>query len=285
VTHCINFNGNIIRSDQPVIAADNRGFRYGDGIFETIRIQNNLIVLADYHFDRLFTGMKLLQLEQPDFFTPSELSKQIKELCKKNDHRESARVRLVVFRGNGGLYDPENHFPNYIIQSWPLSNADAGLNKEGLDIGIFENGKKAIDDFSNLKSNNYLLYAMGALYAKTNKLSDCLILNGNNRICDSTKANVFCVKDKIIFTPPLSEGCVAGVIRRYFLVRLPETGFTVVEKEINVEFLRSVDEIFLTNALFPIQWVKSFNGGSYKNEIASSVFEAVIRNMEPQIVL
>ena len=283
MTRYINFNGNIIRSDQPVITADNRGFRYGDGIFETIRVQNNLIVLADRHFERLFAGMKLLQFEQPDFFTSSELSKQIKELCKKNDHRESARVRLVIFRGNGGLYDPENHLPNYIIQSWSFS--DGGLNKEGLELSIFENGKKAIDHFSNLKSNNYLLYAMGVLYAKTNKLSDCLILNCNNRICDSTKANVFWVKNKTIFTPPLSEGCVAGVMRKYLLTRLPETGFTVVEKEMNVEFLRTADEIFLTNALFPIQWVKSFNGLSYQNEMASSVFETVIRNMEPQIAL
>ena len=87
-----------------------------------------------------------------------------------------------------------------------------------------------MDEFSNLKSNNYLGYAMGAMYAKKHKFHDCLMLNSSNRICDATVANVFWVKDGKIFTPPLSEGCVAGVMRAHLINRLPENGMEVLEK-------------------------------------------------------
>ena len=277
ITYC-NFNGNIIRSNEPVITADNRGFRYGDGIFETIRVENNLIILPAYHFERLFSGLKLLQFDLPSSFTSDALAKQIADICRKNNHA-NARVRLVVFRGSGGLYDPENHFPNYIIQSSALSSNNEELNKKGLIIDIFPGGRKAIDIFSNLKSNNYLVYAMGALYAKKNKLDDCFILNSREHICDSTIANIFYVKEKKIFTTPLAEGCVAGVMRRYLLEKLPEIGFAIEEQPINPSALISADEIFLTNAIFGIRWIANYRGHSYKNDITSLIYHSLIKNI------
>ena len=127
------YNGQILNNDKPLITADNRGFKYGDGLFETMKLMDGNIRLGNYHFERLFTGLQLLQFDLPSYFTVEYLTKLITELCNKNQHT-IARIRLTVFRGNGGLYDPENHFPNCIIQSWPLQNANLQLNENGLVI-------------------------------------------------------------------------------------------------------------------------------------------------------
>jgi len=121
---------------------------------------------------------------------------------------------------------------------------------------------------------------MGAMHARKNNLDDCFILNSHARICDTTIANIFCIRDKIIFTPPLSEGCVAGVMRRHLINKLAESGFTLREKEMDINWLRQTDEIFITNSIFGIRWVQFWGDQSFKNEIASQIFDKVIKNVD-----
>src|SRR5688572_24282553 len=204
----INHNGRLIDAGAAIITADNRGFRFGDGIFESFKIIKGEIQLAEGHFERLFEGIRLLEFEKPSYLTPSYLTNEVLKLCRKNSHETSGRVRLMIFRGNGGLFDPQNHFPNYIIQSWKIEQS-SGLNENGLVIDLYENARKSIDQFSNLKSNNFLPYVMAALHAKKNRLNDNLVLNTSGNICESSMANIFIIKQEKVFTPLLTEGCVA----------------------------------------------------------------------------
>ncbi|HTQ66341.1 MAG TPA: aminotransferase class IV [Puia sp.] len=277
MTTYLIFNGDFVPSDKPIITAQNRAFRYGDGIFETIRISNYSIELAAYHFERLFSGIRLLKFDLPSFFTPEFLQKQITELCIRNNHHEDARIRLTVFRGNGGLYDSVNHFPNYIIESQPIIEKDNQRNRNGLHIDIFTDGYKSVDTFSNLKSNNYLLYAMGALYAKANQLDDCIILNNYGRVCETTISNIFCINGKKIITPPLSEGSVAGVMRRHLLKKLQQSGFEVKEEIIETKLLENASEVFLTNAISGIRWVSYFGNCSYKNDLSLQIQKELLK--------
>jgi branched-chain amino acid aminotransferase len=263
VSTFINFNGKFLPSDTAILTADNRGFRYGDGLFETMRVAGDQLYLSNYHFERLLAGAHLLQMAPLPFLTPEKLTEQVLELCKINGHVTLARVRLVLFRGDGSLYDPVDPFPNYVIQSWPLSPESSELNEKGLALGVFPNGRKSCDPFANLKSNNYLLYAQAALYARGQGLDDALVLNSHERIADSTIANLFYVSQGIIYTPPLTEGGVAGVMRRTLLEALPTAGFPVQEKAITREDLERADEVFLTNALRGIKWVGSFGVSTY----------------------
>jgi len=271
VSNFINFNGKFLPSNTTVLTADNRSFRYGDGLFETIKVADGRILLEKYHFERLLAGVRLLQFEQSPLFTAEKLAGQILELCEMNGHVALARVRLVVFRGNGGLYDPIDHFPNFIIQSWSLAPRSSELNEEGLVIDVFPHGRKSCDAYANLKSNNYLLYAMAALYARQNQLNDCLVLNSYDRIADSTIANLFYCKQGRIYTPPLTEGCVAGVMRRLLMETLPGAGLPVLEKETTREDLESAEEIFLTNALKGIKWVRSLGAATYGCSLTTSI--------------
>lgn len=272
----INFNGATLRSDKAILTVDNRGFRYGDGLFETIRVRNGQILLADYHFDRLMAGLCLLQLETPPYFTPEKLAHQILDLCRKNDHYDTVRVRMIVFRGGGDLPDPGNHLPQYIIQSAPLPSWSGELNETGLATGIFPDGRKSCDLFSNLKSNNYLLYAMAGLYAQKHGLNDSLVLNNHGRIADSSIANLFYIKEEKIWTPPLSEGCVAGVMRRFLMELLPKAGFTLNEKQTTIEDLEDAEEVFLTNALKGIRWVQSFGKSTYRRRLTALLYQELL---------
>lgn len=267
----LNYNGKLFKPDKQLITADNRGFRYGDGLFETMKVLNNKIHLASYHFERLFDGIRLLEFERPAFLTEQFLSDQILSLCTVNHHQAKARVRLMIFRGQGGLYDPENSNPNYIIQTWPLQEADTDFNSAGLNVDIYYASRKCIDDFSHIKSNNYLPYLMAALHARKHHLDDCVLLNSNGNVCESAIANIFIVKNNQVLTPPLSEGCVAGVMRRYLLNRITDMGISLQEKPLSVANLADSDEIFLSNAVQGIRWVKQFNNRRYSHSFVSGI--------------
>lgn len=272
----LNLNGTFIEEKTPVIRADNRAFRYGDGLFETMKVVVGAIRLRDLHFERLFKGMETLQIMLQGFINADMFEEQIMKTILKNRISGPARVRLTVYRGDGGLYDFNNTSAGYVIQVWSLSSSSMTMNESGLKLGLYEGGKKAMDGLANIKSNNYLLYAMGAIHARKYQHNDCIILNTSDRVCDSTIANVFYVKDGSIFTPPLSEGCVAGVMRNYLLSQLPSEGYNVAEKQTSVDDLLAADEIFLTNAVSGLRWVGEFKGKTYGNSLASKIFHSTI---------
>jgi branched-chain amino acid aminotransferase len=241
-------NGKFHQENESVISPDNRSFRYGDGVFETIRLQQGHMPLWDLHQDRLFSSLHTLGYPLPGHFTPSLLHDQVQDLAKKNK-LTNARVRITIYRGEGGLTDRHDLSPGYIIQTWPLDPTPL-INSNGLRIGIFHDARKATDKFSHIKSNNFLAYVQAALHARQQRWNDALVLNCQNNIADSTIANIFWVRDQHIFTPPLSEGPINGVMRRYLLQQLP-----IHEQPLHPDQLLQADEVFLTNAVRGIQWV------------------------------
>jgi len=262
MSHII-YNGKALDNKTPLITAGNRGLRYGDGLFETIRCRNGAPILIDEHLSRLWNGLRLLQFEIPKLFTPDLLEKEIISLLKKNKHQH-ARVRLSVFRGQGGLYDPENDYPNYLIETFPLLESSFSLNQNGLQTSIFRDSKKIADKYSNIKHNNFLPYLLGAIHAKKNKLNDVFILNHFNNICDSTLANIFFFKGKKIYTPSLAEGCIAGVMRNTIIQSLKTSEWEVTECQVTPEMMLDADEVFLTNAIRGIKWVSCMDTVSFE---------------------
>jgi branched-chain amino acid aminotransferase len=278
----INYNGKIYESSTPIITAGNRGLRYGDGLFETIRCKNGSPIFIDEHLSRLWNGLKLLNFEIPKLFSPDLLEKEINAILLKNKLKD-ARIRLSVFKGQGGLYDPENAYPNYLLETFSLKESSNSLNQNGLQCGIFSETKKIADKFSNIKHNNFLPYILGAAFAKKNRLNDAIILNEHNNICDSTLANIFIVKNKKIYTPALSEGCIAGVMRNFVIQSLRNTEWSVTECTVTSEFLYDADEVFFTNAIRTIRWVAGIDDHSYGFFITSEVFE-FLKKTNPNVI-
>lgn len=276
--HFFIYNKKYYQTGAPVVSAGNNGLRYGDGLFETMRMREGKIINIDFHFERLFSGMTVLQLEIPGFFSRSFFEQTVNELLLKNSISKNARIRLMVFRGDGNIFDSENNTFNYIIEVWPLTEK-IQLNEDGLVIDIFQDARKSCDVFSNLKSNNYLPCLMAGVFAKKNHFNDAIILNSHERVCETGIANIFIIKGDKIYTPPLSEGCVAGTMRRWMLEKFSLKKYSISEKLLSVNDVMDADEFFLTNAIHPVRWVKKLRDKNYEKRIVKEIHQSLIQNI------
>ena len=270
------YNEEIIPADTPFITAGNRGLRFGDGLFETIKVVNENMPFFDGHMERLNRGLAVLNMALPDHYTQDYIRQIMLDLCSRNNINGAARVRLTVVRGNGTLFTTEESYASVIIQAEPLAGEYLALNENGFAIDICPGIQKSTDILANLKSNNYLPYVMAAQYARQHQLNDCLVLNTHNRICDGTISNVFYIHQNSIYTPPLSEGGVAGVMRQFLATELPKAGYSIHEKLCMPEDLEAADEVFLTNALYGIRWVGQFRKKVYKNKIVTTLYNQFV---------
>ncbi len=253
--------------------ADNKSYRYGDGLFETMKVKKGNILLEDFHFDRFCSSIELMGYDIPALLTNEKLREQINLLCLRNKCNSWSRIRLSAFRGNGGINDGNNEF-QYLIECWPLNDSLNDLNSNGFEVDIYPDIRKSCDKFSNLKSANFLPYVLAARYAKKNKLNDCLVLNTHDCIADATISNVFLVKGKDIKTPSLAEGCVNGVMRKWLINR-----FQVTEAKLTPEDLLSADEVFLTNVIYGLRWVKQFRQKQYANLISAEIHTEILKTI------
>lgn len=270
----ICFNGLFLDADAPVITAANRGYRYGDGFFETIRVVNNTIPLIVYHKSRIESTVSLLDYSLPNTNNIDTIFEKVLELCSKNNCSNNARVRISFSNGDGSLFDSPTPL-HYLVETWPLKDNSYTFNEAGLEVGIFESIKKSTDKYANIKSSSALLYSVAMRFAKKKIWDDAVILNQKDNIIESTIANIFWIKHKSIFTPPLSEGCVNGVMRRFLMEKL-----SVVEKYGTLNDLQNADEIFLTNAVRGIRWVKGFNQSRFTNKVAFQIFETFLSKID-----
>lgn len=273
----INYNGKLLAAGTTFLGAGSRAFRYGDGLFETMLVEDQQIRLASYHFDRLAAGMGFLRFHTPPDFTRERLIRESLELCNRNGHSRLSRVRLVVFRNEGDIFDPTAADPHYVVESWPLPESSPELPSQGLTIDVFPEGVKACGPLANLKSNNFLLYLLAARYAAERGLDDCLVLNSHETVADTAIANVFYFRAGRCYTPPLTDGVVAGVMRRHLLVSMPQAGFEVEERTVTVDDLLTADEVFLTNAIRGIRWVAAFRDARYQHNLITSLYQKLFK--------
>lgn len=253
--------------NHPILTAANRGFKYGDGLFETMRMCNGKLKFAELHADRLKAGMKALKIDGSTLLDEYFLKQKTTELCKKNKLKDNVRFRLSVYRAGDGLYTPNSNKFGYVLESSALEEDNYELNKKGLIIDVFDELTKPVNSLSNYKTSNSLLYVMAGLYKKQHRLDDVFILNQHGFLCESISSNIFVVYDKKIYTPALSEGCVAGVMRNVVMSMAKAHDIAVIEAQINPEILKAAEEVFVTNAISGIRWVMGYGRKRYFNEL------------------
>lgn len=258
------FNGGLHEAHLPLLPASNRGFRYGDGLFETMKVEKGEIRLATYHFERLFSGMDLLEIKKGGL-NREGLIAGIKELALQNNCHEYGRVRLAVYR-------TEENESGYLAEAFPLP-VDAGKwNEKGWRVGVHPYVRKSMDAYALLKSANFLPYVLAGRFAEAEGWDECLVLNGANRLCDGSKTNIFLVTDREISTPALHEGCVNGVMRRFVIEGLKRLGYAVKQTELTVEELEGAHEVFVTNAVRGLKWVSHFKCKEYSNNETARIY-------------
>lgn len=271
-----SLNGTIYPSTDHVLSLANRAFRYGDGIFETIRVWKGKVLWASFHYDRMLKGAGMLQIRLPESLTKDGFVRMIADLYARN-HPDGcdARFRFSLFRADGGFYTPHNSEAIWLIESQCLSGELYALNEKGLQLGIYPLQRKPVDLFSQIKSSSALLFVMASLYKKDHGLDDCLILNTEGNIAEATGSNLFVFRKGVLKTPGLGEGCVGGVMRSVIIKLSKEQGVALDEGAISEKELAASDEVFLTNTISGIRWVGSFNGKNYGCTWISKMMDTV----------
>jgi len=264
----LNFNGSILPSDHPIFEAHNRGFRYGDGLFESMRFLKGKLKFPEMHIDRIQKGMKLLKFDNYSLIDTWFIREKTEELIRRNKVGADARIRLTIFRDSGGFYTPDSNKFAYLLELHKLDDSQYVLNKKGLIIDVYDEVPKPVNILSNSKTSNAMIYVLAGIFKNQNALDEVLILNQNGFLCESVSSNVFVVYDRKLYTPALNEGCIAGVMRQVVMRLAKENNIELVEAQINPDILNEADEVFLTNAAKGIQWVMGYNHKRYFNEVS-----------------
>jgi branched-chain amino acid aminotransferase len=245
-----NFNGQLYPDGALVIDITNNAFRQGEGLIETMYWNGRTVKLWELHYKRLISGMNILF---PETAAPGEaaLLSAIQQTVNANPLLITGKVRLQV------SVSPGKEIPDLLVEYAALP-APAGELQRGLRIGMATNAIKCADALSALKTTSRLNYIVAAREARQHNLDDVLLYNQHGRIAESTIANIFWIRDQEINTPPLAEGCVAGILRQHLLTQKQINGLPVREQVLEKATLSGADEIFLANALRGIQPVRMF---------------------------
>lgn len=259
-----NSNGFLIEKGDKLFDMSNRSLKYGDGIFETMRLIKGKIMFWEDHYARLSRGIKYLKIEdsgkEKEFW-----EKEIDRLVIKNKYVE-ARIKLLVFRNSPGLYTPMGNRLGFFIEGLSYDNSDYSLDTKGLKMGIFESDFKSISNISNHKTTSALLFVLASIEKNQKGLDEVVVLNTAKRVCEGTSSNLFLRIGDEILTPSLEEGCLDGVMRKQIINFYKNKNKPVYEGEITLETLEKADEIFLTNTISGVQSVESFKSKKFNND-------------------
>jgi branched-chain amino acid aminotransferase len=268
----INFNGEILPADTKLFTLKNRAFRYGDGLFESMRLMKGQLKFADLHADRLQRGMKALKIDSYSQMDAWFLKEKAGDLARRNKAKHG-RLRLTVFRDAEGLYTPSQNKMAWCLEIQPSDEPRYFLNAKGLIMDIFADLPKPTNYLSNIKTCNSLVYVMAGLYKTQNNLDDVFLLNQHGFLCEAGSSNIFIWYRKHLYTPALSEGCVEGVMRQVIIKIAKQNNIPVTEAQISPDILYEADEVFLTNAGRGIQSVMGFGVRRYFNELSKLLMD------------
>lgn len=266
----VNFNGELLFEEHVSLSINNRGFLYGDSVFETMKVSKNKVVFAEDHYFRLMASMRMLRMKIPMEFTLEFMEEEILKTVKVQDQSENYRVRLSVFRNEGGYYTPEQNTISYLIKAETLDI----LDKEEYKIDVFKDFYVYSGLLSTVKTNNKILNTLASIFAKENELDNCVLVNENKNVVEVANGNLFVVKGNMIKTPPLTDGCLKGVVRKKLIEILEKNAdYTLVEESFSPFEIQKADEVFITNSIVGIQPVTQ-----YKKKIFIPKVSLALRN-------
>ncbi|WP_299682828.1 aminotransferase class IV [uncultured Dokdonia sp.] len=271
----INDNGTLVQSDKTTLSPMNRGLLYGDGVFETIKAVNAKLLFWEDHYFRLMASMRILRMEIPMEFTPELLEEQLIETLKANDlSNKTARIRITVYRNEGGAYLPENRGVGYYIHAKEISDPFYILPETPYEVELYKDHYVNADILSTLKTTNKVLHVTGSIFAEDNGYDNCLLINTKKNVVEALQGNIFLVKGTHIKTPPLEDGCLRGIIRKQLLAILPlMKEYTFEEASISPFELQKADELFITNVIKGIQPITKYRKKVYTNEVAKTLLQ------------
>ncbi|HKJ48144.1 MAG TPA: aminotransferase class IV [Christiangramia sp.] len=280
----INLDGNIVKEENAKLSVLNRGFAYGDSVFETVRVINGKIMFWEDHYFRLMASMRIMRMEIPSSFSPEFLEKEIIEIIEANDLSASAaRIRFAVYRLQGGYYTPATRDIGYVITAEAMENSFYLFNDGSYEIELFKDHYVTSGLLSTIKSNNRAVNVLGSIYARENDYDNCLLLNEKKSVVEALNGNIFLVKGDKIKTPPIADGALNGIIRKQLINILKKTEeYTLEETSISPFELQKADELFITNVAVGIQPVSKYRKKKFENKVSKDLLSKL--NVKARLV-
>ena len=269
----VNCNGNIQENSAILIDA-NRGFLFGDSVFETIKVLDSKVLFLEDHYFRLMASMRICRMEIPMNFTMEYFESQILNLIAALSDSNSFRVRFSVYRVAEGFYLPKSREVQFIVTASSLDSELYTIGKESYEIELYKDFYVSKQLLSTLKTNNKMLQITGSIFADENGYDNCLVLNDEKNVVEALQSNLFMKTGNIVVTPPVSDGCLNGIMRKQVLEILKKIeGIEVKEASISPFDLQKADELFLTNVISGIQPITKYRKKEYTAEFASDVLK------------
>ena len=269
----INFNGSILSQDSNILT-QNRAFLYGDGVFETVKIIDNKILFLEDHYFRLMSSMRVVRMEIPMNFTMEYLEEQILSVVNANSLSASSRARITVYRNDGGYYLPQNNTVSFLIHTSAIENVLYSFEKQHYEVDLYKDFYITKQLLSSIKSTNKIINITGSIFANENSLDNCLLLNDSKNVVEALQGNIFMLLGTKLITPPVSEGCLNGVMRKQILHLAKKLeNLEVVESVISPFDLQKADELFITNVIKGIQPITQYRKKSFVTEVSSQLLE------------
>lgn len=266
----ILINGILHPSDSPIFTALSRSVKYGDGVFESLRIINGKVAFIDKHLKRLLRNAHLIKLNVK--FSTEDIIQQIKLLIEKNQIQNNGRIRISLYRCGEGYYKPIENNCDLVVEANRLDVHSAyELNMPGLVVDVYKEAYKPFHFLSEVKSSSSLLYVLAAEWSKSRYLDDALLINEKGNICEATSSNIFWVKNSVVYTTPLSEACLPGIMREVLIEIMQKNNIQIVEKTCTETDLLEADELFLSNAIHGIKWIVAFKNKRYFTNTAKKL--------------
>lgn len=272
----INFNGTL-QDNSALYIETNRGFLFGDAVFETVKIVNSKIVFLEEHYLRLMASMRICRMEIPMLLTMEYFEEQIVSLLQALKI-VNARVRFTVFRDSEGYYTPNSNDVKFVIMANELNNTFYSFSNEPYEVELFKDFHLSKHLLSTIKTNNKMIHTLSGIFAKENDYQNCLLINEDKNIVEAIQANIFMKMGDVISTPPISEGCQNGILRKQIIKLISKnTNIKFEEKPISPFDLQKADELFLTNVIIGIQPITKYRKKMYVNDFATQLLEELNR--------
>lgn len=278
----INLDGFLYEEDEKVFSINNRAFKFGDAVFETIRVIDGKPIFIDNHFERLKKGMDILRMKTIPI-TFEKLKEQVIHLIEKNNIKKGGRVRITVFRVGEGLYTPKNDTKSFVIEAVPILNNQFKLNKNGLKIDVYNGMILFNTPLSQIKTTNKIPNIITGIYKTEHQLDDCLMINQHNRIVEAISSNVFLYKNNTLYTPAIEEGCTDGITRSQIIEIAHLMNINVIEGMITASMLLQADELFLTNSIAGIKWVETYRSRTYTCETTIKILDKLNQSIKQSL--
>ncbi|REG94054.1 aminotransferase class IV [Flavobacterium aquicola] len=275
----INFNGAFVSEDANVLV-QNRGFLYGDAVFETVKVVNGKILFLEDHYFRLMSSMRVIRMEIPMNFTLEYFEEQILALVKNNNTESSSRARITVYRNDGGYYLPQDNTVSFLIKTTPLESKEYLFNEQEYEVDLYKDFYITKQLLSSIKTTNRLINVTGSIYAHENGLDNCVLLNDSKNVVEALQGNIFMLNGNKLITPPVSEGCLNGVMRKQVLELAKKIeSIEVVEEIISPFDLQKANELFVTNVIKGIQPITKYRKKEFSTEISKTLITALNKSL------